>query len=322
MKILVTGGAGFIGSHLVDGLIDLGHEAVVVDDLSAGAKDNLNKQAVFYKISVCDQKIKAIFEKEKPDVVYHLAARINVRESVKDPAADARVNVIGSLNILENARLSGVKKFVFTSTGGAIYGEASVIPTPETYREEPLSPYGVAKLAVEKYLYYYHKVFGLNYAVLRLANVYGPRQNSKGEAGVVAIFCDKMLSNRPPVIFGSGDQSRDFVYVGDVARAHIKAMDFDIAGTFNIGTGVETDINAIYNLIAADSGFQGEKIHAQGTIGEQARSCLDNSKAKDVLGWKPEYAAAAGVAKTVAWFKARKPRRRQADPAGLIDEMA
>jgi len=233
--------------------------------------------------------------------VFHLAAQIDVRKSVADPVADAQINILGSLNILENARRHNVKKIVFTSTGGAIYGDADVVPTPETYREFPLSPYGIAKLSIEKYLNYYGAVFGLHYVIVRLANVYGPRQNSKGEAGVVAIFCDKMLAGQPPVINGSGRQTRDFVYVGDVVAAEMAALRAKKNGFYNIGTGKETNINEIFKQLnkLLDSNFK--TTYAPAKPGEQKRSCLDNTKAKNELGWQPEHSVEDGLKKTIEW---------------------
>lgn len=300
-KILVTGGAGFIGSHLVDGLIEKGNEVVAVDNLSTGKKENVNPRAVFYNKDICDAAIAEIFSKEKPEIVFHLAAQINVRKSVKDPAEDARTNIIGSINVIECFKRCGARKFIFTSTGGAIYGEADIIPTPETYREFPLSPYGIAKLAVEKYLYYYHKVFGLEYSVLRLANVYGPRQNSEGEAGVVAIFCQKMLAGIQPEIYGSGNQMRDFVYVKDVVGAHMAAM-VGGGGIYNVGTEKETSINEIFDRLKVLTGASCLKKRIQAKIGEQQRSCLDCSKIKNELHWQPEYDLNKGLGETSGWF--------------------
>jgi len=303
MKCLVTGGAGFIGSHLVDKLIKEGHKVVVIDNLSTGRKENLNPKAKFYKIDICSYRISQIFKKEKPEVVFHYAAQIDVRKSVKDPVEDAKINILGTLNILENCKKYNIRKVIFASTGGAIYGDADIVPTPETYPELPLSPYGIAKLTIEKHLSYYYKVFGLPYVSLRLANVYGPRQNSKGEAGVVAIFCDKMLSKKQPIINGDGKQTRDFVFVDDVVEANISALKKDKVGIFNIGTARETDVNTLFKKLRELTDSKCAKIHGPTLPGEQKRSCLDYSEAKRELGWQPKYSLDEGLRKTVEWFK-------------------
>jgi len=235
MKILVTGGAGFIGSHVVDAYLELGHEVVVVDNLSSGSIENLNPKAKFYEMDIRDSDIEDLFKNEKPDVVNHHAAQMDVRKSVEDPIYDADVNIIGSLNLLQNCIKYGVKKFIFASTGGAIYGEQDYFPADEEHPTRPLSPYGVAKLTVEKYLYFYKEVHGLNYVVLRYANIYGPRQNPHGEAGVVAIFTSKMLKGEQPVINGDGFQTRDYTFVGDVVRANVLALSYEKSDVFNIG---------------------------------------------------------------------------------------
>jgi len=303
MKYLITGGAGFIASHLADKLIKNGHKVVIIDDLSSGKKENLNKKAKFYKADICDKKIKEIFKKEKPEIVFHYAAQIDVRHSTENPIKDAKINILGSINILENCRENKVKKIIFSSTGGAIYGDANVIPTPETYLEFPLSPYGINKLTTEKHLNYFHKVFGIPFIALRFANVYGPRQNSKGEAGVVAIFCDKMLGGGQPVINGNGKQTRDFVYIDDVVKASILAQNSNKTGVFNIGTAKETDIKNIFRKIKALALANCEEIYGPKKPGEQKRSCLDFSKAEKTLNWRPEYALDEGLKKTINWFK-------------------
>lgn len=303
MKILVTGGAGFIGSHLVDRLIGEGHKVFVIDNLSSGKRENLNPKAKFYQADIQDQKISNIFKKEKPEIVFHYAAQIDLRKSVEKPIEDAKINILGSLNILENCKKFKIKKIVFASTGGAMYGEAKILPTPEDYPTNPPSPYGIAKLTIEKYLNYYYQIFGLPYVALRLANVYGPRQNSKGEAGVIAIFCDKMLKGEQPIIYGNGEQSRDFVFVDDVAEANILAMKSKKVGIFNIGTGKETDINAIFEKTKKLTGAKCKKIHIPAKIGEQRRSYLDYSRIKKELGWQPKYNFTDGLKKTVDWFK-------------------
>jgi len=302
MKIIVTGGAGFIGSYLTDKLIENGHKVVIIDNLSSGKKENINQKAKFYKIDVCNPKVKGVFKKEKPEVVFHLAGQINVKESLKNPIKDAEINILGGINILENCRINKVKKIIFSSTGGAMYGEANIIPTPETYAEFPLSPYGIAKLTIEKYLNYYHKVFKIPFVALRFANVYGPRQNSKGEAGVVAIFCDKMLSGQKPVIYGDGKQTRDFTYVDDVAEVLILAMNTEKIGIFNIGTAKETDINSLFTKIKLLMQFNGKEIYKVENTEEQKRSCLDFSKAKRELIWEPKYNIDQGLKETIEWF--------------------
>jgi len=303
MKTLITGGAGFIGSNLADELIKQGHRVVVLDNLSTGNKKNINPKAKFYKADICSKSVYKIFKKEKPEIVFHFAAQIDVRKSAKNPIKDAEINILGSLNIFENCRKNNIKKIIFASTGGAIYGEAEAIPTPEKYKEFPLSPYGIGKLTTEKYLNYYHKVFGLPLVALRFANVYGPRQNSKGEAGVVAIFCDKMMSNEQVVINGDGNQTRDFVFIDDVAKAAILAMESDKSGVFNIGTGKETNIKNIFRKIKELLKSDCQEIYDTKKAGEQQRSCLDYSKASKELNWQPKFDLNEGLEKTINWFK-------------------
>lgn len=303
MKILVTGGAGFIGSNLTDALIQQGHDVSVVDNLSTGQKENLNKKAKFFELDLTDEKLTEIFEIEKPEIIFHLAAQIDVRKSVTDPVWDAKQNILGSVNLLESAKKHKVKKIIFSSTGGAIYGDTDQIPTPEGHPELPISPYGIAKLTIEKYLYYYNKIFGLLYIALRYSNVYGPRQNSKGEAGVVAIFCDKLLANQNPVIHGDGKQTRDYVFVDDVVRANLAALESEKIGIYNIGTSIEADVNKIAELIKSNIDTDIEFTYADAKEGEQQKSCIDYSKAKNELGWHPEINLEEGIKKTVDWFK-------------------
>jgi len=303
MKILITGGAGFIGSHLVDRLIKEGRKVVVIDNLSTGKKENLNPRAKLDKIDICSPKISQIFQKEKPEIIFHLAAQIDVRKSVENPQESAKVNILGSLNILENCKKFKVKKIIFASTGGAIYGEAKIIPTPEDYPTNSFSPYGIEKLTIEKYLDYYWKIFKIPHLTLRLANVYGPRQNSKGEAGAVAVFCDKMLSGGQPIINGSGNQTRDFVFVEDVIEANILALKKNTVGVFNIGSGRETDIITIFKKIRNLTSSKCREIHGPEKPGEQKRSCLDWSKAKKELKWNPRYDIEKGLREAVDWFE-------------------
>ena len=249
MKILVTGGAGFIASHITDLLIENDHEIVIIDNLSTGQLINLNEKAKFYEQDLSDhEKIKEIFMIEKPEIIYHLAAQIDVRKSVEDPVKDANINIINALNLLELAVKNNIKHFIFSSTGGAIYGDTDDIPTKEGHLEQPISPYGCAKLSIEKYLNYYNKVHGLKYTCLRYSNVYGPRQNPKGEAGVVSIFFDSMLDGKTPKIFG-GLQTRDFVYVKDIARANLLALNDNKSDTYNVATSTEISINELFEKI-------------------------------------------------------------------------
>ena len=254
LKILVTGGAGFIGSHVVDALLEAGHEVVIVDDLSTGRASNINPRARFYRMDIRDPHLSEVFEQERFDIVNHHAAQMDVRKSVADPLFDADVNIRGSLNLLECARKSGVRKIVYISTGGAVYGEPEYLPCDEAHPVNPICPYGASKHTVEHYLYMYRVLYGLAYAVLRYPNVYGPRQDPNGEAGVVAIFIGQMLAGKQPTIFGSGEQERDFVYVGDCARANLLAMEDHVQGIFNIGSGRGTTINQIYALLSEITG--------------------------------------------------------------------
>lgn len=302
-KILITGGAGFIGSHLVDKLIEESNVVTVIDNLSTGKIENLNTEAVFYNVDICDPKIKEIFEKEKPEIVFHLAAQINVRKSVEEPLCDAKANILGSINVFECAKQCKVQKIVFTSTGGVMYGNADLIPTPETYPARPLCPYGICKLSVEHYLDYYQKVFGLRHAALRLGNVYGPRQDKNGEAGVVAIFCGKMLAGQNCIINGDGKQTRDYVYVKDVIRAIELFGKTAKTGVYNIGTGTETDVNTIYSNLAELTNSDINPIYGPAKDGDHRRGSLDAGKAYRELNWRPQYDIKTGFSETVEWFK-------------------
>ncbi len=302
-KILVTGGAGFIGSTLVDRLISLEHEVVVIDDLSSGRRDYVNPSAKLYEVDITSEKIAEIFEQEKFDFVYHLAAQIDVRRSVSDPEFDNRVNVLGGLNILENCRASKVKKIIMASTGGAIYGEAEEIPTTENSPTYPVSPYGIHKLTLEKYLNYYYQVYGLNYTVLRFANVYGPRQFKGGEAGVIAIFIANAVQGISSQQFGDGLQTRDFVYVDDVVRALILSLEIDCRSEINIGSGIETTLLDVRRAIEAALEEKMLIEEKPAKDGEQRRSCLSYARAQAVLNWEPEINLIEGVGRTIAWAK-------------------
>ncbi len=303
MKILVTGGAGFIGSNVVDALVEQNHRVVIVDDLSSGFQRNVNLKAKFYPYDIRSKGLKKVFSKERPDVVIHHAAQINLRASVEHPEFDADVNILGSLNVFQTAVRFGVKKIIFSSTGGALYGDHAPVPSPESVLTQPESPYGVGKLAAEGYLRYNASQSSLQWVVLRYANVYGPRQNAHGEAGVVAIFTQQLLEGKRPVINGKGNQTRDFVYVDDVVAANLLALESKKSGTYNIGTGVETDVNHIFEVIRKAVGSSMSAQHGPAKKGEQMRSCLDSRLAIKALGWKPKISLEEGIQKTVGWFK-------------------
>jgi UDP-glucose 4-epimerase len=305
MKCLVTGGAGFIGSHLVDRLIAEGFDVAVVDDLTNGREEYLNPRARFHKVSVTSPKLERVFAREKPAYVFHLAAHIDARVSVHDPVHDAEINVHGSLRVLEACLKHGVRKLVFASSGGAIYHDARRFPTPETEAPSPLTPYGVSKLAFEHYLRVARHHFGLDYAALRYANVYGPRQDQKGEGGVIGVFMKKMASGERPTIFGDGRQTRDFVYVGDVVEANLRALRSRKSGVWHIATGKETDVNHIAGLVARSTGFAQVSKNGPRVKGDVRRSALDPRLAARQLGWRPKVGLAEGIRRTAAWFKER-----------------
>jgi UDP-glucose 4-epimerase len=305
MRILVTGGAGFIASHVVDAFVDAGHQVAVLDDLSSGKRENLNPKAKFYQVDVRDPTAGDVLKREQPEVLCHHAAQMDVRRSVMDPVFDAQVNLCGFLNLLESGRQNGLRRVLLASTGGAIYGEQDVFPCPETHKTEPLSPYGVAKLASERYLFFYQAQYGITYAALRYANVYGPRQNPHGEAGVVAIFTEKLLRGEQPVITGDGKQGRDYVYIADLARANLLALASDYSGPLNLGTGVETDVNALFHHLVKLCGASVQEQHGPAKPGEQRRSCIDSTLAKRVLGWQPAVSLEDGLGKTVDYFRTR-----------------
>ena len=313
MKILVTGGAGFIGSNIVDALITRGHRVVVLDNLSTGKKENINPKAKFYKIDIRDKKIAGIFKKEKPQAVFHYAAQIDARASARDPMFDAEINVLGSINVLQAAARAGAKKIIFASSGGSLSSEETVLPTPENKISLPVSPYGAAKFSVEMYLHCFWKTYGMKYVALRMANVYGPRQSSHGEAGVVAIFTGKMLRGEQPIIFGDGKQTRDYVYVGDVVRANLLALKSNKVGSYNVGTAKETTVLSLFRKIKKLTGAKVREVHglpanqekkaAVAMPGEQKRSVLSFKKIYRELGWKPTVGLDQGLRKTMEWFK-------------------
>lgn len=307
-KCLITGGAGFIGSNLADKLKKNGWEVVIIDDLSSGKRDYIPSGASFYQVDIADkEQVKKVFKeefgKQKIDAVFHLAAQIDVRISVKDPVLDNKINVLGGLNILENCQKFGVKKIVFTSTGGALYDSDDEIPTTENQIPKPISPYGIHKLTFEHYLNYYYHVFGQKYTALRLANVYGPRQFKGGEAGVITIFIDNAVHGKQSVLYGDGKQTRDFVYVDDVLNALEKAYYSDFAGCLNIGKGVEIDLWQVIENIESVIGEKINLVQEEARAGEVRRSCLDPFRAEQILGWHPQMDLARGIKQTIQWSR-------------------
>jgi UDP-glucose 4-epimerase len=317
VKVLVTGGAGFIGSHVADRLAADGHEVVILDDLSNGHVEHLQASARFYQMDLQSPWLDELFRIEQPEAVVHQAAQASVRRSVEDPVFDARVNVLGTAALLQASVQHRVRRFLFASTGGALYGDADLTPTPEEYPTLPVSPYGAAKLSAEVYLRMFNALHGLSYAALRYANVYGPRQDPHGEAGVVAIFTRRLLSGEETRINGDGKQTRDFVYVGDVAEANALALNSDVVGSFNVGTGVETDINTIFQLLKRLTGSDQREAHGPSLPGEQRRSVVDTRKIEKALGWKARTSLQAGLDATVRYFREARsaPAAAPARPA-------
>jgi len=307
MKVLITGGAGFIGSNIADALVENGHDVIIVDNLSSGKKKNIPEKAKFYKIDITDGNlVDTIIKKEKPDVIDHHAAQIDVRKSVEDPAYDARVNVIGALNLLESARKHKVKKIIFASSGGTIYGEVGKVAPTELSPGNPLSPYGITKFTVEHYLNFYHIIHGLDFTVLRYANVYGPRQDPHGEAGVVAIFSGRMLANDDVTIFGDGKQTRDYVFVSDVVAANVAALTKGGNQIINIGTGCATSVNTLCETMASIAQYKHKPTYKPARAGELNRSLLDASKAKKILNWEPKVTLKEGLQFTIGYFRNEK----------------
>lgn len=305
MKILVTGGAGFIASHLVDRLIAHGHRVIVVDNLSAGQKENVNPKASFYLTDICDaQALEEVFKRERPEIVNHHAAHVNVRKSVEMPVYDANINILGSLNLCELSKKYQIKKFIYVSTGGAVYGEPKDLPVQETCPVEPLSQYGVSKHTVEHYLSIFYKLYGLNFTVLRYPNVYGPRQSPHGEAGVVAIFSELLLQNKPPTIFGDGSKTRDYVYVEDIVAANLIVLgNVGDGGIYNLGWGKQISDLEVFHTVRKVLESQIEPIFSQKRPGEIDHISLDSSKAKKELNWEPKVTFEEGIRLATEYYK-------------------
>ncbi len=303
MKILITGGAGFIASHIADAFIENGHSVFILDNLSSGFEKNLNSKATFVRADIRDKSLSELFEREKFDTVNHHAAQMDVRRSVADPEFDANTNIIGTINLLQNAVKYNVKKFMFASTGGAVYGEQEYFPADENHPTSPLSPYGISKLSVEKYLFFYRAQYNLNYTILRYANIYGPRQNPHGEAGVVAIFSKKLLNGKQPVINGDGKQTRDYTFVKDVVKANLLTLTDEKSDIYNVGTGIETDVNVLFNKMNDIIGKGQFEKHGPSMPGEQLRSVISSEKLNQKFGWSPSTLLDEGLKTTVEYFK-------------------
>ncbi len=314
MHILVTGGAGFIGSHLVDRYLAHGHEVAVVDNLSTGRRGNVNPAAAFHEVDITDaDTLRRVFEQQRPEAINHHAAQMDVRRSVREPVFDAATNIIGSINVIEAALRVGARRIIYASSGGAVYGELAEIPAAETHPINPISQYGVSKYTVELYLRLYSVLEGLEYVILRYANVYGPRQNPQGEAGVTAIFTGMMLQGQRPTIFGSGHKTRDYVFVDDVVEANVLALDHGAREAINIGTGVQTTDQSVYDTIAAATGFAEPPVYGGERKGDIQHSALAIEKARKVAGWSPKVSFAEGVRRTVEIHRQQMQSAEQGD---------
>ncbi len=301
-RILVTGGAGFIGSHIADALLAEGYTVGVVDDLSTGKRENVPLEAAFYQCDICSPELKAVFADFKPDKIIHAAAQVRVTTSLKAPEFDARVNILGSLQVLELARRFGCSRIIYSSSA-AVYGNPQYLPVDEGHPLNPISPYGISKHTVEHYLYMYHQLYGLDYVVLRYSNVYGPRQDSSGEGGVVAIFADRLLAGKPPIVYGDGCQTRDFIYVKDIARANVLAAKLGGGRILNVSSQTETSVNELVSLLQRETGYSGEVIYQEERPGEISRSFLSNCELRKVFNWKPEVDLRSGLRETVSEFR-------------------
>lgn len=309
MKILITGGAGFIGSQVADKFIEKGHEVAIIDNLSTGFKGNLNPEAKFYEVDLENaEDVRRAINEFQPEVINHHAAQVDVRKAIEDPVMDAKKNILGGLNLLQAALDQKVQKFIYANSGGAGYGDPdpSDLPCKESTPIKPISPYGVTKMCFEMYLHYAHVVHSLNYVSLRYPNVFGPRQTF-GEAGVVAIFTHLMVINEQPTIFGDGSSTRDYCFVGDIVAANLLALESNqVAGAYNVGTGQETSVSKVFEVIKSATNYQGDPIYANPRLGEIQRIVLDSSKIQQELGWKPSVTFEEGIAKTIEWHKERK----------------
>lgn len=305
MRTLVTGGAGFIGSHVVDALLGEGHSVAVVDDLSRGQEANLNPKAHFFRMDICSPSLREVFQKERPEVVFHLAARTSVNHSMADPIDDARVNILGSINLLKCCCETSVRQVIYSSTGGALYGEPSYLPCDEDHPINPLSPYGASKHAVEHYLYLFRSNWHLDYTILRYPNVYGPRQDSQAEGGVVAIFADRMTSDLPVNIYGTGKQERDFVYVSDVARGNLLAVGRGIGRAYNLGSGGSISVNELFMLMKSLAGYRRDAVYCEARAGEVFRIYLKTDRVREDLGWQPSVSLKEGLTATIDYYRRR-----------------
>lgn len=312
MRILVTGGAGFIASHVVDRYIEKGHSVAVLDDLSTGNRENVNPKATLFECSLLDDQLEAVFKEFKPEVVSHHAAQVNVRRSVDEPAFDAQVNVLGSIQLFEAARKSECRKVIYASSGGACYGEPEDLPAPEETLVRPLCPYGVSKGTAEVYLEFYGRLYGLPYTILRYANVYGPRQDPHGEAGVVAIFSEMMIRGQRPSIFGDGSKTRDYVYVEDIAEANVLALEKGDGGVYNVGAGRQITDDEIFNAIRDALGAEMTPIYTDFRTGEVRHICLDASRIRRDLGWSAKTPLEEGIPKAVKFYQEKLARSRPA----------
>jgi len=310
MKILMTGGAGFIGSNVAEGFIAQGHQVAVVDDLSTGFRENIPPQAAFYQVDIRDRGLAEVFEREQPDLVDHHAAQMDVRKSLVDPIFDAQVNILGSLNLLQQCVAYGVKKVIYASTGGAVYGRPDSLPADEEYPIRPLCQYGISKHTVEHYLYLYRQHYGLNYTVLRYPNVYGPRQNPHGEAGVVAIFTEALSPGRRPTIYGDGSHTRDYVFVADIVTANLLALEKGDGQVLNLGWGREVSVFEIFATLRDNLQVDLDPLFAEERVGEIHRISLDSTKAQRELGWRPQVTLEEGIRRTVEYYRQRREASR------------